>query len=206
MAANLTDHMPFNLARTVSGLGWQIMGYKEKALQTFLPGTPVMMQAGVVLAWDGVTLNNGILGAALNGGSNLATDGAGAPTNAFSGITGTGATPLFTDKIPNQTSAVSIPHGAKAVDGRNLIAIANNDNIFEGMVDNNTGANFTLLAADIGTAFGLTKDATGHWYVDRAKTGANACVVILQANSVDGFIANARVYFKFLDSVMQLMS
>jgi hypothetical protein len=31
MAANLTDHMPINLARTVSGLGWQIMGYKEKA-------------------------------------------------------------------------------------------------------------------------------------------------------------------------------
>ena len=204
MAANLADHVPIRAVKTISGNQPQIVAYKEKAGQTFLGGTPCQLTAGVLLAWDGVTITNGILGVVLNDGANLATDGAGAP-GAFGSVGAPGASVTF-GKVLNQTSAVNIPHGAPMVDGRNLSQIANNDTIYEAQVDNNTGANFTLLAADIGATFGMTKDATGHWYVDRAKTGASAVAVILAANPNDGLIANARVYFKFLDAVFQLQS
>lgn len=206
MAAHLSTHMPINLARTVSDKSWQILGLAEGITQTFLPGTPVEFSGGYIIAWDGSTVAAGIAGIALNGGSNLASAGLGAPTNAFSGIGAPGATPLFTDKIPNQSAAVSIPHGAKVVDGRNLIAIADANSIFEAQVDNNSGSSFTLAQTNIGVAYGLSKDTNGSWYVDLAKTGGSACLVIVGQNTIDGFIANARVYFKFLAASIQILA
>lgn len=203
MAAHLATHQPIGVVRTVSGNSPQIIGYSEKAGQTFKQGTPVQLTSGVALVWDGTTVAAGILGIACNAGSNLATDGKGAP-GPFGPVGPPGAV-LYQQNVQNQSAAFNIPHGSPAVDGRQLVEIANDDTIFEAMVDNNTGASYTLAAANIGVAYGLTVDTNGFWYVDLAKTTTSACVVILQANPNDGFIANARVFIQFISAARQLL-
>ena len=92
-------------------------------------------------------------------------------------------------------------------DGRQVSYIANADSIFEGQIDNASGANYTLLVTDIGKEFGLTKDVTGHWYIDRNKVtvGVNTVVVVVDT-TIDGLIANARVLFKFVEASWQLLA
>jgi hypothetical protein len=194
MAANLGDHIPIVAVKTISGNQPQILSYKEKASQTFLNGVPVQLASGVLQEWDGTTVA---------AGSNLGSDGLGAP-GAFTnvGFPGTGTT---FGKVPFQASAVNIPRGAPMSDGRMLSYVANSDNLFLGQVDNNTGANYTLLIADIGTQFGMTKDTAGHWYIDRAKVtvGVNTVVQIVDT-FLDGLVANARVLFKFVETAWQI--
>lgn len=204
MAANLANHIPIVPIGSISGNQPRIEGYSEKATQTFKGGTPVMLSGGFMQAWDGTTVAAGILGVGLNAGSNLGSSGKGAP-GAFTGVGAPGTGTTF-GSVPFQTSAVNIPHGAPAVDGRNLAAIANADTLFLAQVDNNTGANFTLLQADIGSEFGMTVDANGWWYVDRAKTtvGTNTVVVIVNTWPNSGLVANALVVFKFIETAWQL--
>jgi len=205
MAAFLSDHMPLVAVKTVSGNQPQISAYKEDAGRTFLNGVPVELAAGYVQEWDGTTVAVGILGVGTTFGSNLGSAGAGAP-GPFTGVGFPGTGTTF-GSVPFQPSAVNIPHGAPMSDGRQLTYIANADSIFEGQVDNATGASYTLLVTDIGKAFGLTKDTTGHWYIDRNKTtvGVNTVVMIVDT-TIDGLIANARVLFKFVEAAWQLAS
>lgn len=219
MASVLSDHIEIHAIGTVSGNTPQTRGdIQEKASQTFIKGTPVMLSSGVVKVWDAAvtipaTAVAGIAGIALQNGSNLASDGKGAPGGGGVGnMTGVGApgTGLTFGKIPFQASAVNIIPGSPVSDGRTLFEVANADTIFEAQFDDNGGvpATATTNKNMIGKQFGLTLDATGHWFVDAAKVtpgaGGNAVVLITDLNPLDGAIQNGRVYFKFVQGICQL--
>jgi hypothetical protein len=217
MASVLSDHQEIRVVQTVSGNTPQTRGdIQEKATQTFLKGTPVMLSSGVVKNWDAVvtipaTPTAGIAGIALSNGLNLASDGKGAPGGGGVG----NLTPVFPPgtsltfgKIPFQTSAVNIIPGSPVSDGRTLFEVANADSIFEAQFDDNGGtpANAVTNKNMIGKQFGLTLDATGHWFIDFAKAtvGTNTVVTIVDLNPLDGAVQNGRLYFKFLMGICQL--
>lgn len=204
MAANLSTHIPIVPIGTISGNQPRVEGYSEKASQTFKGGTPGQLASGVLQAWDGTTVAAGILGIVLNAGSNLGSDGKGAP-GAFTGVGAPGTGTTF-GSVPFQTSAVNIPHGAPAVDGRNLVAIANADTLFMAQVDNASGSAFSLVQADIGKEFGLTADANNWWYVDRNKTtvGTNTVCQVVNVWPTSGLVANAIVIIKFVETAWQI--
>lgn len=203
MATAIANHAEIVVVQTVSGNTDKTMATNEKSGQTFLRGVPVQLNNGVVQEWD-TTVANGILGFSLEDAHNLASDGAGAP-GPFSGVGFPGAGLSF-GKVPFEASAVNIPRGAPFVTGYLLYNEAGNDNIFCAQFDNAAfavAADATPVQSDIGKTYGLTKDANGHWYVDKNKTAGNACVVIRQLDPIDGSILNGRVWFQVLESSMQ---
>jgi hypothetical protein len=218
MASVLADHAEIRAIYTVSGNTPQTRGdITEQASQTFLKGTPVMLNAGNIKVWDAVastipaTSTVGIAGIALSNGLNLASSGLGAPGGGGVGnLTGVKppGTSLTFGKIPFQASAVNIIPGSPVSDGRTLLEIANADTVFEAQFDDNGGvpATATTNKNMIGKQFGLTLDATGHWFVDAAKVtvGTNTVLTIVDLNPLDGAIQNGRVYFKFLLGICQL--
>lgn len=212
MAANLADHGEITVFKVTTGLADLTMTINEKAGQTFFRGVPIQVTAtGVVQEWDGATVaggsGTGIAGISLAFGNNLGSDGAGAPTTLSSSVGAPGAAVTF-GKVPFQPSAVNIPRGAPFVDGRQIFSAAVDETIFIGQVDNSAfaaPADATPVQADIGKEFGMTKDATGHWYVDRAKTtvGTNTVVVIIGLDPVVGSALNANVLFYFKTAATQ---
>lgn len=209
----LTNHCEIWQYQTKSGNTDYTIGgtnLPEQAGQTFYKGTPVMISnTGYIQAWDGVTINAGIVGVAYEDGHNLATSGAGAPPAFGSvGFPGTGTT---FGSVPFQPSAVNIPEGAPLSLGYLMVGEANLDTIFIAQVDNSVNsAAVTPTQADFAPGsnqYGLTKDASGRWYIDLGKnTPGNNCVVQLIGQTIDGLIANARVSFQFLKSAMQTVS
>jgi len=195
MAANLTVHVPIIPIITDSGNTPHTDGIPEKASQTFKAGVFVQLNAGYVQQWDGTTYVNGILGVSNIPASNLASNGAGAPTN-FGQIGGTGAIATY-GSVPNQPNAVNIALGTPITDGRTLVLLANQDTIFEIQADNSTGsvaADYTLVQSDVGKQFGVTIDAGGTMYLDRGKTtvGTNTAIQVVRLNPIDGAIVNNR--------------
>jgi hypothetical protein len=192
MAALLSQHYPIIPLITTSGNTEGTQGIPEKATQTFKLGVFVQLNAGYVQQWDGATYSQGIVGVSLIPASNLATNGAGAPTN-FGQITGVGATQTY-GYVPNQPNAVNIAYGAPITDGRTLVALANQDTIFEMQCDASSGAVYGLTQANVGTQYGVTIDANGTMYIDIAKTtvGTNTCVQVVRLNPIDGLINNNR--------------
>ncbi|HEY1646332.1 MAG TPA: hypothetical protein VGF75_08315 [Candidatus Saccharimonadales bacterium] len=189
---NLTTHTPINFAQSLSQKGPFSQAIPERAGQTFKGGTPVQpYTTGLntfTQAWDGTTVAAGIWGIAYAFGQNLATNGAGAPTQ-FNPVGPPRATQTF-GSVPNQPSAVNIAIGAPASDGRTYFMLADGDNIFEATYDNSNGttsADYTPTSSQIGTAYGLTVDANGYWYVDGHVTGSNAVAEIVGANPDYGF-------------------
>lgn len=171
-------------ARTVSGNQPNIIRQFEEAAQTFIPGTPLSIAAdGGIQAWNGSTITNGIVGFSTEPASNLTT--LGVPKT------------LTFGQVPYETSAVNIPRGAPLNDGRIGFEVANSDTIFYGQV----GPSQTAVKADVGVAYGMTKDSDGHWYVDRTKTTTNAVVQIVKLSTVDTIRG---VYFIVLPSSQQL--
>lgn len=205
MASLLANHAELRVVQTKSGNTEMTDNPLEAAGQTFYRGTPVQIAAGYLQAWDGVTINEGIVGVVLEDAHNLASAGLGAPT-AFTpvGFPGTGTT---FGTVPYEPNAVNIPEGAPPSFGYCLVAEANFDTIFEGQTDNSTGAATTPTVANIGTQYGMSKDANGHWYIDFAKVtpGNNTVVVMTGLDPIDGSIANARILFQFLKSAMQVV-
>lgn len=212
MASFLADHQEIRVVQTISGQTPKTLSFLEKAAGTFLAGVPVMTSGGVLLEWNATvgaaSSTVGIAGITRQAGSNLASDGLGFPL-AFQpvGAPGTGTT---YGKVPYQTSGVNIPFGAPMSDGRNLVELAVGDTIFEAQWDDAGGTASGPAITDIGKQYGLTKDATGHWYVDKAKVtqGTNTVLYIVQVNPGDvttggAGINNARVWFKFIASIMQ---
>lgn len=203
MAANLADHMPIMAVGTKSGNQPQINAQNEKASQTFLAGTPVELSAGVVRDWDGATIAIGIAGITKLAGSNYASDGLGAPAP-FGSVTGTPG--ITFGSVQNQASAKNIVHGAPFFDGRTIFEVANTDSIFIAQIDNGAAGAYASTQAQIGSQFGLTKDATGHWYIDLNKTtvGVNTVLTIV-GFYLDPIGTNgARALFQFLDTVCQV--
>lgn len=208
MATALANHAPILPYQTVSGNTDNTDSQNEKAGQTFLAGTPVQLNAGVIQEWDGVTVANGIAGIALIDASNYATDGQGAPAP-FTPVGFPGAIGTF-GSVPNEPNAVNIARGEPFATGQTLFNKAINDTLFIGQVDNanaSTGGSVTPTQATLGSQFGLTKDADGHWYIDFNKTtpGTNTVVEIVNF-TIDGLIANARLIFRFLNSASQYAS
>lgn len=207
MAANLADHIPIRAVQTVSGNTPLTNAVNEKAGQTFLEGVPVMGNNGVIQEWDATvgaaSPTRGIIGIARAAGANLASDGAGAP-GAFQQVGAPGAIATY-GKVTGQSAAVNIAYGTPFSDGRTLFEVANDDTIWEAQFDNAAGGAFTPAQTDIGKHYGLTKDTTGHWYVDNQKStlGTNTVLVIVGVNPADGFIAGARVRFKFEKTIQQ---
>ena len=192
MAALLSVHYPIQPIITTSGNTEGTEGIPEKATQTFKLGVFVQLNAGYVQQWDGATYINGIVGVSLIPASNLATNGLGAPTN-FGQITGTGAIQTW-GYVVNQPNAVNIAYGTPITDGRTLVALANQDTIFEIQCDASTGGVYGLTQANVGTQYGVTIDAGGTMYLDIGKTtvGTNTCLQVIRLSPVDGLINNNR--------------
>lgn len=202
MAANLADHMPIRAVKTFSGNSPATRSIEEKATQTFLDGVPVQINAGYVQEWDGATLANGICGFSKTGGLNLATDGKGAP--APYGVVGPPGTSVTYGSVSGQPLAVNIPPGAPMSDGRTIMELAIDDNVFVGQIDHSGAGAYASLQSMIGQKAGLTKDATGHWYVDLNKANA---VIIQGFDKTQALGTNgAMCYFTVLDTVQQLVS
>lgn len=197
MASLLANHSPFEVVETLNNTTEFTQTFPEAATQTFKQGTPVQLTAGNVAVWDGATVAAGILGITSEDAHNLASAGLGFPGPFTTvGYPGTGTT---FGSVPNQSSAVNIPEGAPFTIGGIVVWMADGNTIFRGQTDNNTGAATTPTKANVGTQYGLTIDANGHWYVDFAKVtvGTNTVVEMVGLDPIDGSIANARILFKF---------
>jgi hypothetical protein len=197
----LNNHNEIWVTQTKNDTTEQSDAPLEAAGQTFLKGTPVMLNgAGYVQAWDGETIQAGIYAISGEDAHNLASAGLGAP-GAFTpvGFPGTGVT---FGKVPYQPSAVNIPEGAPPSLGYIIVAEAIDQTIFMGQCDNSVNnAAVTPTQATIAPGsnqYGMTLDANGHWYIDLGKNtpGVNAVLTVV-GFSIDGLIANARLLFVF---------
>lgn len=188
MAAVLTNHTPIIPVSTVSGNAEAIWNYLEGASQTFVQGAPVKLSAGAVIVAASAFANTApIVGFSTLPGHNLASAGKGA-SPLFGSIGFPGGAPTF-GTVPNQPSAVNIPHGAEYVDGLMGVYQAVQDTIFEGQVDNSTGAG-TLAATTtmIGEFASLVTDTNNNWYIDLntlSTTQGTLVVLIVGLNPLD---------------------
>lgn len=203
MAPVLTDHAAITAVQTVSGNTDLTESVNEKASQTFVFGVPVQLNAGVVQEWDGATVAIGIAGFSMEDAHNLASDGLGAP-GPFTGVGFPGTGTTF-GKVPYEASAVNIPRGAPFVTGQILFNAAVEDTIFRGQFDRSGAGSATTVQSDIGKQFGMTKDASGHWYVDRDKVtvGTNTVVEVVALDPITGPALNGFVYFKVVRAASQ---
>jgi hypothetical protein len=186
MAALLTTHLPIIVVSTLSGNQEKIQNFLEASGQTFVQGTPVVLNgSGFTTAISGTPGAGTVLGISNLRGKNLATNGAGA-SPVFGSIGYPGGLGAVQDVI-NQPAAYSIYHGAPFVDGLTNVALATLDTIFEFQVDASTGSTYNATNALIGTAVGLTVDASGYWYADLAKntSGTNTYITVVSLNPLD---------------------
>lgn len=169
--------------RTVSGNQPRSTRYNEKAGQTFVSGTPLMIDTGTgsLQAWDGTTLAVGIAGIGKEFGANLATTGV--------------AQQQTYGSVPNQPSAQNISR-PYFNDGKTQIIIANEDTVFYAQV----GPSQTTAVTDLAKVYGMTKDSDGHWFVDKTKTGANAVCTVTGLDAVD---TTRGVHIMFLPAAIQ---
>jgi hypothetical protein len=160
--------------------------YAELLAQVFLRGVPVQLTpAGFLQEWDGMTVAAGIAGISAEPASNLTASGV--------------AQQITFVSVPNQPLAVNIPRGAPLNDGKCAVEVSNQDSVFFGELI--TAGVATI--ANIGQAYGLTKDAgDNHWYVDVTKVGADAVVRVVDFDRT-GSDARA-VLFIFLASACQV--
>ena len=201
--------IPIQPVQDVSAEGFVATRIIEEATQTFQLGTPVAITAadGGIAAWNGtaganVTVQTGALIGAICGisyeaASNLATTGKGAPSpqQPFSGV---GSAITF-GSVPNEASAVNIPHGAPFNDGRVGLYLLSSNVLFSATFGNN-GNTATPAATDVGKQYGLTIDSNNKfWYVDKNKStvGTNTVVTVVALDPRDVPAAGSRVIFMF---------
>lgn len=73
---------------------------------------------------------------------------------------------------------------------------------FEGSIDDSSALGTGAIAAgDLGTAYGITEDSSGVWYVDKNKTAAATVRVRIMKLLDDAGTVNGRVRFVFLQVV-----
>jgi hypothetical protein len=212
MPANLADHLIIQAVKTISGNTPLTDAIAELAGRTFLEGVPVMTTAaGFVQEWDAnvaaAAPGVGISGISKQPGANLPSNGAGAPVAPFGSVGFPGTTSTF-GSVQYEPSAVNIAMGSPFSDGRAIFEVINPDTIFLAQFDNASGtvpADYTPVQADINKEYGLTKDSTGHWYVDKAKAtaGTNTVVIIRGLDPTTGSVVNGNVLVSFKDAIMQ---
>src|SRR5208282_2641755 len=193
----------------------EIFNYLEGATQTFNNGTPVVVSSGAVVAsTSALSTTNQLVGIAMYAGHNLASAGKGA-SPLYGSIGFPGGSPTV-GSVPNQPSAVNLPHGAPFVDGLMPVQLAVEDSIFEVQVDNSTGSNYTASTSDIGKYATLVTDSNNWWYLDRntiaTSPGTLACVILslnpqdLVAGSTTTEVPNGRLRIRFLPGASQLVA
>ena len=176
--------------QTVSGNQPRMRRIPEASAQTWLPGTPLALNAsGFVIPWAGSVLTSGvgaIIGTSKEGSANLTTSGV-AQQQSFGAV-------------PNQSAALNISR-PYFNDGRTGIEMADPDTVFSGQV----GPAQTVTQANVGVQYGLTKDSDNHWYVDTAKTtiGTNTCVIVTKLDPNDQSATPRGVYFRFVAGNVQ---
>lgn len=172
---------PIEPVSTTSGNQFNANRLIEDATQTFLQGTPVMVNTanGAIKVWDGTAgAGHLICGISYEAAHNLASAGLGAPLP-FQPIVGVGASQGTFGSVQNQAAAVNIAMGAPFVDGRIGFFTPPIDTVFSG-VFGNAGNTQTPLATDVGVVYGLTIDTAGKfWYVDKSKTGAGGVLTVI---------------------------
>ena len=187
----------------------------EEAGQTFVEGTPVQVNStgigtadGGVAAWDGAGLVAQIAGFAAENASNLGTTGAGFP-QPFSPILGPGSVIGNYAANSNQSLAVITPPMVPMSAGWITFYIAAPTTRFIAKLG--TSATVTPVAtsnAQVGLAFGLTKDSGNNfWYVDTNKTGASAAVRIVGLSPLEPVgTVGGHVIFVVLPAVAQIFA
>ncbi len=173
----------------------------EKATQTFKAGTVVCLSTGYIAAWAGVDPADlaVLCGVSIVAGSNLTT--ANTPKT------------LTFGSVPNQSSAVNIPVGAPANDGKCEIYVADDKTIFAGTFGNN-GSAATIAVTDVGVAYGLTIDSgSNYWYVDKNKAtlATNTAVVVegidpVTSTNGTNITSSTLALFSFRPEVVQSVS
>lgn len=169
--------------QSVSGNQPRIRRLLEAATQTWLPGTPLALNAsGFVIPWAGAILTNqvgAIIGLAKEASANLTTAGV-AQQQTFG-------------SVPNESAAVNISRPYFNT-GDTGVEVADADTIFLGQVGT------SAVQADIGVQYGMTKDTDNHWYIDKAKNtaGTNTCVIIVKLDPNDQSASPRGVYFRFV--------
>ena len=175
-------------ARSGSGNQPKQRRLPEAASKTFLMGVPVQLSAGYLQEWDGTTLTAAIVGISAEPARNRTS--AGVPQ-----VFNTPPAP------PNQTTAVVIQL-PPFDDGRLSLCQTNEDTYFFGQV----GSSQTVTQANVGIAYGMTKDSDNHWYVDLTKTttsgssSSNQAVVTIVG--LDDWDPRG-VFFQFLSAAEQ---
>lgn len=187
---------------TVSGNQFRMTRLNEDAGQTFLAGTPLMLNlvTGGLKAWDGVTVALGIAGISKEFGANLTTAGVPLGTTqppAGPSAQGPGGGITF-GSVQNEPAAVNLTR-PYFNDGKTGVILAIADNEFYAEV----GPVQVVATTDVGKQYGLTKDADGHWYIDKTKTGAAA---VLMITGFDNWDTSRGLLFTFLPGVAQLLS
>jgi len=149
----------------------------EKSAQTFLIGTPVQVTSGYLIEQPTINGAHLVAGIAHEPASNLTTDAT--------------AKTLTYGSVQNQAHAVLIPGGAPPNDGTCGFVVANGSTEFKAKL----GTDQTSAVTNVGSIFGLTKQANGFWYVDTTITAAGSGAVcevtelIDPAGTTEGLVA-----------------
>lgn len=181
----------------------------EEAGQNFKYGHPVMIASGDggVQIWNATVGAGGLIaGIAAQDAQNLGTTGAGAPSG-FSPILGAGSSIGSFAANPNQALAVITPPMVPITDGYNYFFIAGPTTVFRakyGTTNNPTATTNQL----VGTSLGMTKDTgNNYWYIDSAKTGANAVANIVGLDPLDPVgTVGGHVFFTFIYADISIFS
>lgn len=181
----------------------------EEASQTFVEGTPVMVNAtdGGIQAWNGTVFTNSIAGFAVENASNLGATGSGAPSG-FTPVLGPGSVVGSYVANANQPAAVVTPPGVPINDGRiGVWLAAPGVTVFVAKVGN-AGVAAATTNQQVGAQFGLTKDpVNSFWYVDVSKTGASAVLQVIMLDPRDAVgTVGGRVWFSILNASAQLFA
>jgi len=172
--------------QSVSGNQPRVRRMAEKAGQTFLPGTPVFIDAtGFVLAVvSPATTAVPLAGFSKEQAANLAASGV-AQQQTFG-------------SVPNEALAVNIARPFFN-DGNTGFEVGTQDTVFLGQV----GPAQTATVALLGTTAGLKIDTDNHWFVDTAAAGVNKVVTIVKLDPNDQSATPRGVYFVLLPAAFQ---
>jgi len=167
----------------------------EKAALTVKRGTPVVLSGGFLIERTAISsvATAVVAGITDEFAHNLAADGT-APL---------GGSGLTYGSVQNQPAAVNIAMGAPMADGNLGTIIATDENIFRGKTD----SAHTVVAADLGSIVGLTKDAaSGLWFVDTTIVTAATGSLVEIVELIEPGVVGGQVAFRFARASQQMFN
>ena len=167
----------------------------EKAALTVKRGTPVVLSGGYLIERGAISSVATAIVAGITDefAHNLAADGT-APL---------GGSGLTYGSVQNQPAAVNIPMGAPMADGNLGTTIATDENTFRAKTD----SAHTVVATDLGSIVGLTKDAaSGLWFVDTTITTAATGSLVEITELIEPGVVGGQVAFRFARASQQMFT